>query len=224
MGADEVYLLTGLSLLLAVFLPYALKTAALSAPVVLLGVGALIGLLPVPSAVRLSPTADRAFIEHLTEFTVIIALMGVGLALDRPLPLRSLRSWGQWGTTWRLLAIAMPLSIAGVALLGWGLGLAPASAVLLGAVLAPTDPVLASDVQVEGPTTEQEDDETIDEDDEVRFALTSEAGLNDGLAFPFTYAAIAISMAGAAPAGWLPEWLLVDVLWRLAAEIGRAHV
>jgi len=214
MGADEVYLLTGLSLLLAVFLPYALKTAALSAPVVLLGVGALIGLLPVPSAVQWSPTADRAFIEHLTEFTVIIALMGVGLALDRPLSLRSLRSWGQWGTTWRLLAIAMPLSIAGVALLGWGLGLAPASAVLLGAVLAPTDPVLASDVQVEGPTTEQEDDETIDEDDEVRFALTSEAGLNDGLAFPFV--ALAILLAGSQSIGsWWLSWLAWDLVGKV---------
>jgi NhaP-type Na+/H+ or K+/H+ antiporter len=214
MGADEVYLLTGLSLLLAVALPYALKTAALSAPVVLLGVGALIGLLPVPSAVQWSPTADRAFIEHLTEFTVIIALMGVGLALDRPLSLRSLRSWGQWGTTWRLLAIAMPLSIAGVALLGWGLGLAPASAVLLGAVLAPTDPVLASDVQVEGPTTEQEDGATIDEDDEVRFALTSEAGLNDGLAFPFV--ALAILMAGSQSIGsWWPTWLM----WHLVGKV-----
>ena len=214
MGADEVYLLTGLSLLLAVALPYALKTAALSAPVVLLGVGALIGLLPVPAAVQWSPTADRAFIEHLTEFTVIIALMGVGLALDRPLSLRSLRSWGQWGTTWRLLAIAMPLSIAGVALLGWGLGLAPASAVLLGAVLAPTDPVLASDVQVEGPTTEQEDDETIDEDDEVRFALTSEAGLNDGLAFPFV--ALAILLAGSQSIGsWWVTWFAWDLIGKV---------
>jgi NhaP-type Na+/H+ or K+/H+ antiporter len=214
MGADEVYLLTGLSLLLAVFLPYALKTAALSPPVVLLGVGALIGLLPVPAAVRWSPTADRVFIEHLTEFTVIIALMGVGLALDRPLSLRSRRSWGQWGTTWRLLAIAMPLSIAGVALLGWGMGLAPASAVLLGAVLAPTDPVLASDVQVEGPTTEQDDGETIDEDDEVRFALTSEAGLNDGLAFPFV--ALAILMAGSQRIGsWWPAWLMWDLVGKV---------
>ena len=72
----------------------------------------------------------------------------------------------------------MPLSIAGIALLGWsGLGLAPAAALLLGAVLAPTDPVLASDVQV-GPPHRPEQGE-------VRFSLTSEAGLNDGLAFPF---------------------------------------
>jgi NhaP-type Na+/H+ or K+/H+ antiporter len=60
-------------------------------------------------------------------------------------------------------------------------------------------------------------------DDEVRFALTSEAGLNDGLAFPFTYAAIAISLAGIAPSGWLRDWVLVDVLWRLGVGIAVGY-
>lgn len=72
--------------------------------------------------------------------------MGVGLAIDRPL------QWRTWAPTWRLLAVAMPLCIAGVALLGWwAMGLTAAGAVLLGAVLAPTDPVLASAVQVPPP-------------------------------------------------------------------------
>ena len=79
-----------------------------------------------------------------------------------------------------------------------GPGLAPAAALLLGAVLAPTDPVLASDVQVAGPQT---GDHEVDEDDEVRFTLTSEAGLNDGLAFPFVYAAILLATEGAVRAG-----------------------
>ena len=79
--------------------------------------------------------------------------MGVGLALDRPLEWLRWVTWKRWGATWRLLGIAMPLCIAGVAFLGWwAMGLAPAAALLLGAVLAPTDPVLASDVQVEGPS------------------------------------------------------------------------
>jgi NhaP-type Na+/H+ or K+/H+ antiporter len=86
------------------------------------------------------------------------------------------------------------------------LGFVPATALLLGAVLAPTDPVLASDVQV-GPPGEEEEDE-------VRFALTSEAGLNDGLAFPFTNAAIAA--LGAATLGdWVGGWFLEDVLLKL---------
>lgn len=89
----------------------------------------------------------------------------------------------------------MPLTIAATALLGWWvIGLAPASALLLGAVLAPTDPVLASDVQVGAPGEGQED--------EVRFGLTAEAGLNDGLAFPFTYLAILAVTSGLAPQGW----------------------
>ncbi|MBC8091798.1 MAG: cation:proton antiporter, partial [Pseudonocardia sp.] len=112
--------------------------------------------------------------------------------------------------TWRLLAITMPLGILAITLLvGWGIGLPWAIALLLAASLAPTDPVLAADVQVGEPTDEE------DNEDEVRFALTSEAGLNDGLAFPFTYAAIAIATAGLAPGGWLGEWLAVDVLYKI---------
>jgi NhaP-type Na+/H+ or K+/H+ antiporter len=210
-NADFVYLLIGLSLLVAVVLPSALRTAALSAPVVLLALGALAGLLPLPEEVTLSPTGDRAVLEHLAEFTVIISLMGVGLALDRPLNVRSWSSWRRWGTTWRLLLIAMPLSIACAAWLGWWfMGLAPASALLLAAALAPTDPVLASDVQVEGPSTDEGDEGEIDERDEVRFALTSEAGLNDGLAFPFIHLAILVVAAGSV-GDWGLKWLAWDL-------------
>jgi NhaP-type Na+/H+ or K+/H+ antiporter len=70
--------------------------------------------------------------------------------------------------------------------------------------------VLATEVQVSEPVAHPDA-----ADDEARFSLTSEAGLNDGLAFPFTYAAIAISLSGLAPGGWLQHWLLVDVVWRL---------
>ena len=224
MTTHLVYLLGGAALLLAVVLPYALRTAALSPPVVLLGLGALIGLLPGTDDSAFSPIAHRAFVEHLAEFTVLIALMGVGLALDRPLSLRSFDSWRAWSATWRLLAIAMPLSIAGIALLGWWvMGLAPSAALLLGAVLAPTDPVLASDVQVEGPTTTEGDEDEIDEDDEVRFALTSEAGLNDGLAFPFVQAAILLAATGPF-AEWGVRWLAWDLVGKvvIGAVLGIA--
>jgi NhaP-type Na+/H+ or K+/H+ antiporter len=113
----------------------------------------------------------------------------------------------------KLLAITMPLTIAAVAGLGWwALGLTPAAAVLLGAVLAPTDPVLASDVQVPAPAGDEDDDD-------VRFALTSEAGLNDGLAFPFTNLAILIALNGVAPSGWLTDFLLVEVLYKLTVGL-----
>jgi NhaP-type Na+/H+ or K+/H+ antiporter len=213
MRADLVFLLGGVSLLLAVVLPSVLRRVALSAPLVLIGVGALIGLLPVSGAEPFDPREHRALIEHVSEVTVLIALMGVGLALDRPLSLRRREGWGRWAATWKLLGIAMPLSIAGVALLGWwGLGVAPAAALLLGAALAPTDPVLASDVQVEGPRVD-DDAEEIDEEDEVRFALTSEAGLNDGLAFPFVYAAVFLATVGP-----VSEWGLRWLGWELVGK------
>lgn len=222
MTTAVIYLLLGLALLLAVLLPKLLHRVPLSAPMVLVVVGGLIGLLPLPAGVRLDPLAHLGLIEHLTEFTVLVALMGVGLALDRPLSLRDKGSWLAWSATWKLLGIAMPLCIAAVFGLGWGLlGLTPAAALLIGAALSPTDPVLASDVQVEGPTVAEDPEaepETVDERDEVRFALTSEAGLNDGLAFPFVYAAI--FLAGAAPfAEWGWRFLAWELIGKLAIGI-----
>lgn len=144
--------------------------------------------------------------ERLTELVVIISLMGAGLKLDRKL------SWKAWSSTWRLLAIAMPLTIAATAFLGMaGLGFSLATALLLGAAMAPTDPVLAADVQVGPPQSGDED--------EVRFALTSEAGLNDALAFPFVHLAI-LASAGALTLQGLTDWALIDVAWKIAAGAG----
>ncbi|GAA4804394.1 cation:proton antiporter [Nocardioides caeni] len=204
MTADLVYLVAGVSLMLAIVLPALLRRWAVSTPMVLLAVGLVIGLTPLPDGLPLDPTTNRAVIEHVTELAVIVSLMGVGLALDRPLSLRNPRTWRSWGSTWRMLGIAMPLTIAAVAVLGTALGLGIAAALLLGSVLAPTDPVLASDVQVAGPQTE--DDHEIEEPDELRFTLTSEAGLNDGLAFPFVYAAIFLSLGQTQASDWW-SWL-----------------
>ncbi|MBU8859986.1 MULTISPECIES: cation:proton antiporter [unclassified Micromonospora] len=205
---DVAFALLGVGALLAGVLPRVLKRRPLSMPIAFLGLGMLVFVLPTglptPDPLRWPELAT-----HLTEVGVIVALMGAGLKIDRPL------SWARWSSTWRLLAIAMPLCIAAVALLGWWwAGLVPAAALLLGAALAPTDPVLASDVQVGEPTDVE------DSEDEVRFALTSEAGLNDGLAFPFVYAAIAIATTGLAPSGWLAEWFAVDVLYKLGVGVG----
>lgn len=193
----------GVAVLLAAVLPRLVAERPLSMPIVHLAVGAaafgLISDLPTPD-----PLAGDAVVERLSEVVVIISLMGAGLRLDRRI------GWQRWSLTWRLLAIAMPLTIAGMALLGWWvLGLAPAGALLLGSVLAPTDPVLASDVQVEGPG------EGDDEDDEVRHTLTAEAGLNDGLAFPFTNLAIAMAVGGS----WFGGWVVEDVVVKLAVGL-----
>jgi sodium/hydrogen antiporter len=203
MTADLAYVVIGASLLLAIVLPHLLNRWAISAPMVLVGVGMLIGLTPLPDGLPLDPQTNRVAIEHASELVIIVALMGVGLALDRPLELRDPRTWRRWSSTWRLLAIGMPITIAAIAFLGWAAGLAPAVAILLGAALAPTDPVLASDVQVAGPQT---GDHEVDERDELRFTLTSEAGLNDGLAFPFVYVAILLATEGAV-SNWALEWV-----------------
>jgi NhaP-type Na+/H+ or K+/H+ antiporter len=157
----------------------------------------------------IDPAGDADLIEHLTEIAVIIALFSAGLKLDRPL------TWRAWGSTARLLLIAMPATIGLVALLGSQLlGLSAAAALLLGACLAPTDPVLAGDIGVGPPGDEHEH--------EPNFALTSEAGLNDGLAFPFVLAAL--FMAGEQGAGWVGEWLAADVAYAIAGgtAIGAA--
>lgn len=214
MTADAFYLVIGIALLLAMVLPTLLHRLPLSPPIVLVLLGVILGVLPISNGIPALPTQHPEVTEHLTELTVLIALMGVGLAIDRGLSLRRPKSWRTWSSAWRLLGIAMPLTIGAVALLGWaGLGVGPAAAVLLGAALAPTDPVLASDVQVEGPTVEAEGQE-VDEDDEVRFALTSEAGLNDGLAFPFVYAAIFLATIGP-----VSEWGISWLTWDLAGKV-----
>lgn len=203
-GAALIFVAIGVATLAAAVLPRVLGRAPVSMPMVFLGAGMLLFVL-VPDIPNPDPVENNEIALRLTEICVILSLMGAGLAINRPF------SRAGWSSTWRLLAITMPLSILAVGVLGWAaLGLGVASALLLGAALAPTDPVLATEVQVSEPV---EDSEAAD--DEARFALTSEAGLNDGLAFPFTYAAIAVSLVGVAPAAWLGEWILVDVLWRL---------
>lgn len=222
MTADLAYLVAGASLLLAIVLPVLLDRWAISAPMVLVAVGVVLGLSPLPDGLPVDPVANRALIEHVTELVVIVALMGVGLALDRPLEIRHARSWRAWGSTWRMLGIAMPLSILMATGIGMLAGLGLAAALLLGAALAPTDPVLASDVQVAGPSTGSHE---VDEPDELRFTLTSEAGLNDGLAFPFVYAAVLVATGtistsdGVDWAGWL-GWLGWYAVGKVALGVG----
>lgn len=193
---------TGSLILLVAWLPMALREMPLSLPMVCVGLG--LALFAASGGDTPDPLAHPHIAERLTELVVIIALTGAGLRIDRRF------SWPGWPIAWRLLAIAMPLSILGIALMAhWLLGLGVAGALLLGAVLAPTDPVLAADVQVGPPRSGEED--------EVRFALTAEAGLNDGLAFPFVNLAIAIAAAASLPAPWLVEWVTRDVVWKLGS-------
>ncbi len=209
-SADFLFTLLGAGALAAAVLPRVVAHRPLSLPLVFLLCGIALQLLPLPLP-DLDPVADRAWVEHVTEICVLVSLMGAGLALNRPFGRR------HWQGTWRQLGVTMPLTIAAVAGLAWGvLGWPPAAALLLAAVLAPTDPVLASEVRVGAPTDSEHDE------DEVRFTLTSEAGLNDGLAFPFVLAAVALAAAagGRATAGGIGHWLLVDVVYKCAVGVG----
>lgn len=131
-------------MLLVSWAPVGLKRLPLTLAILCVAIGVGIfstGLLSFNPDPRTWDTAT----ERLTELVVIISLMGAGLKLDRPV------GWRNWSTTVRLLAVAMPLTIAAVAWLGYaGLGFSLAMALLFGASMAPTDPVLAADVQV-GP-------------------------------------------------------------------------
>jgi len=195
----------GAIVLLTAWLPMLMKELPLSLPMICVALGAVIFSLPgVPDLPH--PLDSLKLMEHVTELVVIISLMGAGLKLDRPL------KWAAGAWTWRLLGIAMPLTILLLALLGHAvLGLGAASALLLAAAIAPTDPVLAGDVQVGPPREGGEDD--------VRFALTSEAGLNDGLAFPFVNLALALALVETQGSEPLARWLLIDVVWKIAAGV-----
>lgn len=202
-----ILVLTGLGFLIALvaWLPLALRRLPLSLPIVCIALGAAVFSLPGARLVPLPPNFPE-FTERFAEFVVIIALMGAGLKLDRPF------GWRRWEVSWRLILVTLPLSIAAITLLaGTWMGLAWPVALLLAASLAPTDPVLAADVQVGPPRTGEED--------EVRFGLTSEAGMNDGAAFPFVHLAIALSLAASTGEPWAAKWLTYNVLWEIGAGV-----
>lgn len=216
---DLLLAVAGAGILAAALLPRFLSDKPFTVPLAAVLLGVVIFSLPLGFDTP-DPLSQGAETERLTELGVIVSLMVGGLTIDRR------PGWRSWSSAWRLLAITMPVTVAGVALLGWWAGFVPASAVLLGAVLAPTDPVQGKDVEVGAPLegAEEAETETHDltsagEEDEVRFALTAEAGMNDGLAFPYTNLAVAMAIAGARPGNWLGAWITVDVVYKLVVAL-----
>jgi NhaP-type Na+/H+ or K+/H+ antiporter len=190
----------GLLALLVAWLPLYLNRLPLSLAMACLAAG--FALIALPALPPLEPLRSVDAVKYLTEAVLIIAIVGAGLSIDRRIGLH------RWSSTWRLLGIAMPLGFAAMALLTWGCGnFSLATALLIAATLAPTDPVLASDLRVGPPGTGEEG--------EVRQALTSEAGLNDGLAAPLVLAAIAVTSGTPITGAWLAEHLL----WKLAIAV-----
>jgi len=197
-------LAAGLTLLIAVVALSQQRERAFSAAVLYLLIGAGISIaLQAGGEELLDPLQDHDVIERAAEFAVIVVLFSVGIRLDRPL------GWRSWGSTIRLIALVMPLTIAGIAAFAsLAMGLSLGAAIVLGAVLAPTDPVLAGEVQVGPPGDEDEP--------EPHFALTSEAGLNDGLAFPFVFLGLFIASG---EGDWALEWIVADVIWAVGVGV-----
>ena len=199
--------LLGWGIILAYWLPRFVSGREPAASALLIVAGICASELIPGIAEQIDPTRYPKPWEICSEIALIVGLFSTGLRIDR------LVGWSGWQPTIRLLAIAMPLCIGAITLLGSGLaGMTLAGALLLGAVLAPTDPVLASDVQV-GPPLEGEEHP-------VRFTLTTEAGLNDGLAFPFVYLAIAIGTVGVVTGDLLLDWVWRDVGYRILVGAG----
>jgi len=179
-----------------------LKHLPLSTSLIYLGIGACVGPWGL-GLIAIEPEKSPLFLEHVTEIAVIVSLFAAGLKLR--VSLRDRR----WRAPISLAFVSMGLTVGCVALLGsLLLDLSLGAAILLGALLAPTDPVLASDVQVS----------EAGDRDRVRFALTGEAGLNDGTAFPFVM--LGLGLMGLHKIGEHGmRWLAVDVLWAIAAGL-----
>ncbi len=199
-----IIIIIGLAALGMAWMPSITRITKISYSLFYVILGAIIFLLfknhlPVPDPIRYNSYAIR-----ITELVVIISLMGTGLKIDQPFSFR------KWKIPFRLVSITMILSIIIVATVCYYvLHFDLASSVLMGAVLAPTDPVLASDVQV-GPPNEGKHDN-------IKFSLTAEAGMNDGTAFPFTWLAILL-LPGYQQAD-IQNWIVYFLLYKVIAGV-----
>ncbi len=191
--------------LAAAILPRILTGRIITAPMIYLIIGIILSQFLLAEN-KPDPMEELWWIKRVTEMVVIISLTNAGLKLNKPFHINT------WKNSRKLLIIGMPLTILITGLLGyWVFGFVAATAALLAAVIAPTDPVLASEVQTSSP--EEEDVSP------TRLALTSEAGVNDGLAFPFTYLAIAMAALGTQDLSWLWGWFVMDFVYRIVIGI-----
>jgi NhaP-type Na+/H+ or K+/H+ antiporter len=192
-----------------------LKRSPITSAIIYLAVGMLVG----PSALNLfhfNPLKQSALLESLTEVAVLISLFSAGVKMPVPF------SFTRWSSPILLATASMTVTVVMVAEFAYYvLGMPLGAGVLLGAIVAPTDPVLATDVQIRHPG----------DHDHLRFTLTCEAGMNDGSAFPFVM--LGLGLLGLHDLGdFGSKWILVDVLWAtisgvtigVAAGVALAHV
>ena len=207
MGEQELtnagwFILIGGLLLAMGLIPSTLKRLPITSAIIYLAVGIVVGPM-VLNLFHFNPLQESALLETLTEAAVLISLFSAGVKM--PVPVRL----AHWRAPIRLAVVSMAVTVGLIAALAYyALGLPLGAAVLLGAIVAPTDPVLATDVQIRHA----------DDRDRLRFILTCEAGINDGSAFPFVM--LGLGLLGLHELGELGlRWVMVDVLWATSAGI-----
>lgn len=202
MTAALWFLLVGSLLLTRGLTATALKRLPVTPAIIYLAAGLLVGP-TVLNAFHFNPLQQSALLEILTEVAVLISLFSAGVKMPAPV------SFARWRIPILLATVSMTVSVGLVAAFAYYLlDLSLGAGILLGAILAPTDPVLATDVQIRHPGDR----------DQLRFNLTCEAGMNDGSAFPFVM--LGLGLLGLHELGEFGlRWALVDVLWATVAGI-----
>lgn len=166
----------------------------------------IIGIILGPSVfgvLHFNPLQQANFLAVLAEVAVLLSVFIAGMKM--PVPFK----WPEWNAPVRLAFISMTISVALTAAFGYYLLSLPlGAAILLGGILAPTDPVLATAVQ----------SRHMGDQDPFRLTLTSEAGMNDGSASPFVMLGL-VMLSTPASSELLGAWVLKDVLWSTASAI-----
>ncbi|NEX62064.1 cation:proton antiporter [Noviherbaspirillum galbum] len=202
MHTSDWFLLIGLLMLTRGLAVSLLERLPFTSAILYLAVGLVLG----PSVLNLfyfDPLKNAKWLEILAEVAALISLFSAGVKMPVPFSLR------RWMPPIRLAWVSMTITVGLVAAFGfYVLGLPLGAGVLLGAILAPTDPVLATDVQSRHPG----------DNDRLRFTLTSEAGMNDGTAFPFVMLGLGLlGLHEIGELGW--QWALREVLWATLGAI-----
>lgn len=197
----------GFATIIMAWLPSFSKKLRISSPIPLLLIGFGLFAIGLPLGWP-DPLWNDRDLMYFSEALVIISLMGAGLKMGQNY------SFKAWRKPLLLVFVTMPICMLSAYLLGqYFLLLSVPSSLLLAAVLAPTDPVLAAEVQLDDPLEEEE------YQDDIRFTLTAEAGLNDGIAFPFSYLAVLVAQAGSWAAFNFTDWFWDKLLLKISIGV-----
>ncbi len=196
------FIVVGLVLLAIGLTQPLIKRLPLTNTIVYLIVGVVLGP-TVLGVFHFNPLQQSALLGFIAEMAVLLSLFTAGMKM--PVPFTPAR----WRTPVLVALAAMAVTASLIAGVGYfALGLPLGAAVLLGGILAPTDPVLASEVQVRH----------FGDRDRLRFFLTAEAGMNDGSAYPVVM--LGLGLLGLHEIGGLGlRWAVVDVLWATTAGV-----